>query len=497
MNPTVRLVALAGIHALLADAPTIAEVPVEPPVQINVAPDGGNIAGDAANEPTLAVDLDASDRMVAAWRQFDDASDPLRTAGWATSSDGGRSWIFHGAVDPGVFSSDPVLAAGGEGGFHLLGLDEGFHSCRLHTSLDRGSSWAPAVPARGGDKPWLATDPARGHVYVFWDSAYSCCGETSFARSIDGGATFENAVSIDPPLSLGTMTVGPDGEVLIAGIVDIITFAVARSDNARDPAAEPTFTVAELDLGGSFGFLEEPNPDGLAGMPWVAVGRSLGPPRAPVYLLASVDPSGADPLDVHLVRSDDGGATWTPPILVNATATDGWQWFGSLDVAPDGRLDVVWYDSPDENDPGRTKVLYASSNNRGETWSEPTLVASEFDSHLGWPDERDRLGDYVHLRSDTLGADLVFAATYNGEQDIYFARIGPRDCNRNGIPDPDDILAGEPDCDRDGAPDTCEIAASAEADDNNDGIPDRCQPAPRRPGGRRIPGLSRARTITP
>jgi hypothetical protein len=292
------------------------------------------------------------------------------------------------------------------------------------------------------------------------------------------------------------MTVGPDGEVYVAGIIDIATFAVAKSDDAPDPTLPPTFTVTEIDLGGTFGFIDDPNPGGLSGMPWVVVGPRSDTPFAPLYLLASVDPSGPDPLDLHLVRSDDGGSTWLAPIVVNASATAGWQWFGTLDAAPDGRLDAVWYDSPDLDDPGRTQVAYASSNDKGSTWSSPIVISPQFDSHLGWPAERDRLGDYIHLRSDTLGANLVFAATTNGEQDIYFVRIGPRDCNRNLIPDADDI-AGEPDCDRDGAPDVCEIAAGAESDDNDDGIPDRCQPAPRRSGGRRSPGPAKGDIITP
>jgi len=483
--------AVAAVAAVAA-APTGAEIPIEGPVQLNVGPDAGNIIGDAANEPTLAVDPTAADRMVAAWRQFDDAGELLRTAGWATSVDGGRSWTFHGAVDPGVSSSDPVLAADDNGRFYLLGLEAGFTSCRLHISDDGGTSWEPAIPARGGDKPWLAVDPHRDHVYIAWDESFSCCGKTSFARSIDGGATFQEAVSIDPPLSLGTIAIGPEGEFYVAGIIDIATFAVARSDDALDPSAPPTFTVAEVELGGFFGFLKDPNPEGLAGMPWVVVGPPDGSSPAPVYLLASVDPSGPDPLDVHLVRSDDGGATWSEPIVVNATSTAGWQWFGTLDVAPDvapdGRLDAVWYDSPNLDEPERTQVVYSSSEDTGVTWSPPRVIAPKFDSHLGWPAERRRLGDYIHLRSDTLGANLVFAATYNGEQDIFFARIGPRDCNRNGIADANDIAAGEPDCDRDGAPDACEIAAGAEADSNADGIPDRCQPAPRRSGGRRSPG---------
>jgi hypothetical protein len=473
--------------AAVAAAPTGAEIPIEGPVQVNVNVGGSNIVGDAANEPTLAIDPTAADRMVAVWRQFDDPDELLRTAGWATSVDGGRSWIFHGAVDPGVFASDPVLATDDDGRFYLIELGADFVSCRLHISDDGGTSWEPPIPARGGDKPWLAVDPHRGHVYVAWDESYSCCGKTSFARSIDGGATFQEAINIDSPPSLGTITIGPDGEVYVSGIIDIATFAVGRSVDARDPTATPTFTVAEIDLGGSFGFIDDPNPGGLTGMPWVVVGPAAGSQPAPVYLLASVDPSGPDPLDVHLVRSVDGGATWSEPVVVNSSATAGWQWFGTLDAAPDGRLDAVWYDSPNLDAPERTRVMYSSSDDNGANWTPPIVVAPEFDSHLGWPAERQRLGDYIHLRSDTLGADLVFAATHNREQDIFFVRIGPRDCNRNGIPDPDDITAGEPDCDRDGAPDACEIAAGAEIDDNNDGVPDRCQIAPRRPGGRRVP----------
>jgi hypothetical protein len=465
-----------------------AQVPVENPVQVNVAAGSGNIVGDAANEPTLAVDPLAPDRMVTVWRQFDDVDGSLRTAGWATSVDGGRSWTARGAVDPGVFSSDPVLAADDDGRFYLLGLEAGYQSCRLHHSDDGGMSWGPAIPALGGDKPWLGVDGQRGHVYVSWDSSFSCCGISSFARSTDAGQTFGEAIEIDPAPALGTMAVGPEGEVYVSGIVDIGTFAVARSVDARDPSAHPTFTVSEVDLGGFFAFLNDPNPEGLSGMPWVAVGQPVGPLSAPVFLLASVVPSGSDPLDVHLVRSDNGGTTWSEPTVVNASAAAGWQWFGTLDVAPVGRLDAVWYDSPYLDEPWRTRVAYAWSDDRGMTWSFPVIVAPEFNSHLGWPAERRRLGDYIHLRSDTLGADLVFAATYNGEQDIYYLRIGPRDCNRNGIPDDEDLRAGIRDCNRNDIPDSCEIASGAETDSDGDGIPDRCQPAPRRPSARRLPG---------
>jgi hypothetical protein len=89
-----------------------------------------------------------------------------------------------------------------------------------------------------------------------------------------------------------------------------------------------------------------------------------------------------------------------------------------------------------------------------------------------------KIGDYYHLHSDNVGADLAFATTFNGEQDVYYLRIGDRDCNGNGVGDAEDLSAGVlQDCDGDGVPDSCEIAAGAEPDVDGDGVPDACQRA--------------------
>ena len=72
--------------------------------------------------------------------------------------------------------------------------------------------------------------------------------------------------------------------------------------------------------------------------------------------------------------------------------------------------------------------------------------------------------------SDATGTDVAYAATFNGEQDVYYLRLFP-DCNENEIPDATDIAEGTSlDCDTNGMPDECE----AEADCNSNGVPDVC-----------------------
>ncbi|MEZ4980035.1 MAG: sialidase family protein [Saprospiraceae bacterium] len=89
------------------------------------------------------------------------------------------------------------------------------------------------------------------------------------------------------------------------------------------------------------------NPEGLLGQAWVATDNSNGLNRGNVYLLASVGrDSEADLQDVMFARSEDGGLTWSEPVRINDDYIgQGWQWMGTMSVAPDGRIDVIWLDT--------------------------------------------------------------------------------------------------------------------------------------------------------
>ena len=284
--------------------------------------------------------------------------------------------------------------------------------------------------------------------------------------------------------SFGTLAVGPDGTVYAVGIEainfqDYNQFVVARSVNAQDPTQTPEFETVPVYLGGSMrlniGY--GPNPDGLLGQAQVVVDHSEKSTHGYVYALCSVDPPGPDRLDVYLIRSTDGGRTWSAPIRVNDDPPkyNSWQWFGTLSIAPDGRLDVVWNDTRSSGSQRVSEVYYSYSLDAGASWAASEPITPAFDSYVGWP-QQNKLGDYYHMISDALGARLAYAATFNGEQDVYFIRIPTFDCNGNNVHDADDIAGGtSADCNPNGVPDECE------PDCNDNGIPDDCDVDPADP----------------
>jgi hypothetical protein len=473
-------------------------------VQVNVDLLQYNIVGDAANEPSIAIDPTNPDSMVIGWRQFDTVTSEFRQAGYAYTSDGGATWTFPGVLDPGQFRSDPVLAADSSGSFYYYSLGSG--ATGFFISPDGGVNWTGPISSPGGDKIWHTIDLSIDHIYALWNSQYTCCAPgTDFTRSTDGASSFGGPYVMPQHPAWGTLDVGPNGELYIVGAtLDWVSHLILRSDNADDPFQTPVFSLAApFDLGGTTDFSAPPNPGGLLGQVWVAVDRSGGPRDGYVYALGSVDPPGSDPLDVHIVRSTDGGQSWSVPVAVNDNSGSGsYQWFGTMSVSPQGRIDVVWNDT--RNGPATiSEVYYAYSIDGGVTFSDGLPVSPPFDSTMGYPVQH-KIGDYYHMISSATDAALAYSATFNGEQDIYFLRVGDcnanerhdsidlesmpdvngnrildvceSDCNGNSVPDSVDISGGtSADCNTNSIPDECDISSGLLGDCDASGVPDECE----------------------
>lgn len=402
--------------------------------QVNVNADGENILGDAANEPSIAVDPTNPNRIVIGWRQFDNVASNFRQAGYAYSNDGGQNWTNPGPIDPGIARSDPVLDVDNNGNFYYnsLNFGTGDYWCDVYKTDNNSFEWDSGTFAYGGDKQWMQIDRTggmgNGNIYAFWTSYYSICNPDFFTRSIDEGDSYEDCVEIRGNPYWGTVTVGPDGEVYTVGTTTNISCVVTKSITAKDPDAtvtwsEPTY----VDLDGNLTGWTNINPAGLLGQAWIDVDRSNGPGRGNVYVLASVDRYNTnDPADVMFARSTDGGQTWENPIRINTdTNPYAYQWFGTMSVAPNGRIDVIWLDTRNAvGNPYFSALYYSYSIDEGVTWSENEKLSESFNPHLGWPNQN-KMGDYFDMVSDDNGAHLAWANTINGEQDVYYTHINP------------------------------------------------------------------------
>ncbi len=400
-------------------------------VQVNVDANGLNITGDAANEPSIAIDPTDADKMTIGWRQFNTISSNFRQAGHAYTTDGGLTWTFPGVIQPGIFRSDPVLDFDREGNFYYNSLtDDPDYFCKVFKSTDGGETWDNGTDAQGGDKQWMTVDktdgPGSGHIYAFWTSFFSTCYPGFFTRSTNGGASFGSCTVIPDDPSWGTLMTDANGNLYV-GASGSFDFVVARSSNAKISTQTVAWDMStSVDLGGYISYGLGPNPDGLAGQTSIAIDTSGGPNDGNVYLLCSVEPfSGSDPLDVRFARSTNGGASFSPSIKINDDAgTNAYQWFGTMACAPNGRIDVIWLDTRDHPGTNISALYYSYSTDGGLTWSANERMSDYFDPHLGWPNQQ-KMGDYYHMVSDNDGARLAWAATFNGEEDVYYSYISP------------------------------------------------------------------------
>jgi hypothetical protein len=408
--------------------------------QVNVDANGNNILRDAANEPSITVDPVDLNKMSIGWRQFDNITSNFRQGGYGYTTDAGTTWTFPGVLESNVFRSDPVLTSDETGDFFYLSLLQTFCD-NMWRSLNFGQSWTRLQPnggAGGGDKQWFTIDKTNGighgFQYQIWSTA-ATCGGGLFSRSTDGGVTWMNPINVPNSPVWGTLDVDTNGNLFIGGGDTGSHFWCVRSSNAQNGSVTPTFDqVTTVNLGGSIVFSGAINPVGLAGQIFLAVDRSGTSTNNNIYMLASVRPTGANNgTDVMFVRSTDGGQTFSAPLRINDDPINHskWHWFGTLAVAPNGRIDSVWLDTRNAANNTDSQLFYSFSSDGGVTWAPNVAVSNSFNPFEGYPNQN-KIGDYITIVSDNTGGNVAYAATFNlnpntnkHEEDVYYTRVEP------------------------------------------------------------------------
>ena len=410
--------------------------------QVNVNANGQNILGDAANECSISVDPTNSNKMAIAWRQFNDVTSNFRQAGRGYTTDGGITWTFPGVLENNVFRSDPVSHSDETGTFFYLSLQsnvqQSFFCDDMWRSTNGGQSWTLLSGERGaggGDKEWFTIDktngPGHGFQYQADDGINCSGGGVQFQRSTNGGVTWQTPISIPNGPVYGTLDVDTNGNLFIGGEGN--TFYCIRSSNAQIGGQTPTFDrVTPVNMGGDLGS-GGINGVGLTGQLFLAIDRSGGPTNNNIYMLASVIPPGRSTTDVMFVRSTDGGLTFSAPRRINDDPVNPnkWHWFGTFSVAPNGRLDAVWYDTRNAANNTDSQLFYSWSTDGGITLAANVAVSSAFNPFEGYPNQS-KIGDYITIVSDNTGGNVAYSATFNfnstrgqHEEDVYYVRVAP------------------------------------------------------------------------
>jgi prefoldin subunit 5 len=160
----------------------------------------------------------------------------------------------------------------------------------------------------------------------------------------------------------------------------------------------------------------------------------VGPDGTVYIVYASASKNPADPGDVYLVYSTDGGATWSEPVRVNDDAPGAYQFFPWLDVDESGVVHIVWGDTRfDRDDNFGYDIFYARFDL--ESGLSPNFRVSDFTSNgfLGG-----FIGDYFNVAAAggevyVVWTDLREAVQEKGgfififaDSSIYFAKLGER-----------------------------------------------------------------------
>lgn len=422
----------------------------EDPIQDYVQPD-------TEIEPSIAVNPENPLNAVTAYQVGRIANGGDATNGFATTFDGGRTWIsgylpkltkFPGQGGPFERASDAVVAFGPDNVVYANSLvfDEpkdgatGPSGIAMNVSKDGGRTWSDPVFFQNdqinnmNDKNWIVVDQSdapghhKGRVYAIWDQVapvlYDYCDhdcdkqenwlprlqtipETVFpGQGIGAYPVVMKSGALG--IALDTLTngapTGPEQAEVEPGTTDHVFIVAPNAGSTPYPAPlafGPPVRIASNESAG------QPAQRGTDGLP----AATVDPKSGAVYVawddsrFRTDDPDPTN--DAVLAKSTDEGTTWSAPIRVNPGPTDDHVDHYGVTVAAgtDGALHVA-YRQRDES--GKAPVFhpeintyYQESRDGAKTFTTPLRLDRQPSLAPYGAFSRDGLfeGDYYEIAS--------------------------------------------------------------------------------------------------
>lgn len=428
-------------------------------------------------EPWLAINPINPSNLVGAWQQdrWNNGGAQGLVAG--VSYDGGATWtivpipgltICSGASDY-ERASDPWVTFSPDGVLHQISLsfnsNDYANAILVSRSLDGGLTWSAPITLRRdtepdafNDKESITADPYDpNYVYALWDRlkvppaeraggrsvehAVSFSGPTWFARTTDGGVTWEEARVIFAP-GPHDQTIGNQVLVLPSGELINLMNLIQTHDNSKKNRGMNVAILRSEDKGENWStpvVIDKLLSQGVIEPSWGGWVRSgdiipegtVDPASGNLYLVwQDARFTGYD--QIAMSMSSDGGFTWSAPIRINQSPAGVQAFTPSISVNAAGTVGVTYYDFRNNAAHGGTVnggtdqflVTCDGDCSNPANWQEKRVTPVTFDIHQapwagGW-----FLGDYEGLASD--GTDFLsfFAMPHAGDRaSIFFRRM--------------------------------------------------------------------------
>ncbi|MBT7995847.1 MAG: T9SS type A sorting domain-containing protein, partial [Bacteroidetes bacterium] len=205
-----------------------------------------------------------------------------------------------------------------------------------------------------------------------------------FSMTSDGGQNWSQAIRIDETggycfddddaVEGAVPAVGPNGEVYVCW-TGPLGLMFDRSVDSGKKWLEHDIKVSDVPGGWNYVI---PGIYRANGLPVIACDTSGGNNHGTIYINWSDQRNGLDNTDIWLVKSTDGGNTWTQPTLVNNDNAVKQQFFTWMTIdQTSGFLYFVFYDRRNHDDE-YTDVYLALSKNAGETFENHLISDSPF-----------------------------------------------------------------------------------------------------------------------
>jgi hypothetical protein len=482
----VLVVAGLGVDAARADVESLVRASGASPFALNCngAPQTGTLFRNAEVEPWVASNPDDPGNLVAVWQQDRWSNGGSQGLVTAYSFNRGRSWTRPAPppfsrcaggtpANGGAYerASDPWVSFSPNGDAHQIGLSindsDPTSAVLVSSSRDGGRTWGRITTLQKdttaelfNDKESITADRTSSRfVYAVWDRlqvqnpanpASPFSGDTLFARSTDGGRTWEPTRTIlDFADNSNNQTLGNQimvlGDGTLVNVFDLLLqgtpfVAVQRSTNRGATWSAPIIVDILFSSALQGQGVIDPR-DGHAVRTGDLLPEAAADPRrrseTPHIVWQDIRFTLAAPLpyfndQIVIASSTDGGLTWTDPKRVSENKLTQ-AFTGSVHVDEDGRIGVTYYDFTADDPAGiplDTDYWSTASRDGGATFGAREQITEEpFDMRTA-PDALGFfVGDYEGLTSVGRRFAPVFVAANSGNTanrtDVFSTTIAP------------------------------------------------------------------------